>query len=106
LATTIPAQASDRIVRSVKHFLDVLDELNRAGVEYVSFRENIYTGGPLNRAIIVIIGAIAELKRSLIVERVLAGMRRARVDGQRISQQHSDLKKRYSTSGDRSGSSQ
>ena len=38
--------ASDRIARSVKHFLEVLDELNRIGVEYVSFRENIDTAGP------------------------------------------------------------
>jgi DNA invertase Pin-like site-specific DNA recombinase len=76
--------ASDRIARSVKHFLDVLDELNRTGVEYVSFRENIDTGGPLGRAIIIIVGAVAELERNLIVERVRAGMRRARLDGQRI----------------------
>ncbi len=76
--------ASDRIARSVKHFLDVLDELDRIGVEYVSFRENIDTGGPLGRALVVIIGAIAELERSLIVERVRAGMRRARLEGQRI----------------------
>ena len=76
--------ASDRIARSVKHFLDVLDELNRLGIEYVSFRENIDTAGPLGRAIVVIIGAIAELERSLIVERVRAGMRRARMEGQHI----------------------
>ena len=76
--------ASDRIARSTKHFLDVLDELNRINIEYVSFRENIDTGGPLGRAIVVIIGAIAELERSLIVERVRAGMRRARLEGQRI----------------------
>jgi DNA invertase Pin-like site-specific DNA recombinase len=76
--------ASDRIARSVKHFLDVLDELNRTGVEYISFRENIDTGGPLGRAIVVIIGAIAELERSLIVERVRAGMRRARLEGRPI----------------------
>jgi DNA invertase Pin-like site-specific DNA recombinase len=76
--------ASDRIARSVKHFLDLLDELNRIGVEYASFRENIDTGGPLGRAIVVIIGAIAELERSLIVERVRAGMRRARLEGQHI----------------------
>jgi DNA invertase Pin-like site-specific DNA recombinase len=76
--------ASDRIARSVKHFLDVLDELNRIGVEFVSFREQIDTGGPLGRALVVIIGAIAELERSLIVERVRAGMRRARLEGQRI----------------------
>jgi DNA invertase Pin-like site-specific DNA recombinase len=79
--------ASDRIARSVKHFLDVLDELSRIGVEYVSFRENIDTGGPLGRAIVVIIGAIAELERSLIVERVRAGMRRARLEGQHIGRQ-------------------
>jgi DNA invertase Pin-like site-specific DNA recombinase len=76
--------ASDRIARSVKHFLDVLDELNRTGVEYVSFRENIDTGGPLGRAIVVIIGAIAELERALIVERVRAGLRRAQLEGRPI----------------------
>src|SRR6202162_3557210 len=83
--------ASDRIARSVKHFLDVLDELNRIGVEYVSFRENIDTGGPLGRAIVVIIGAIAELERSLIVERVKAGMRRARLEGRRIGRAPLDI---------------
>jgi DNA invertase Pin-like site-specific DNA recombinase len=76
--------ASDRIARSVKHFLDVLDELGRLKIEYISFRENIDTGGPLGRAIVIIIGAIAELERNLIIERVRAGMRRARLEGQHI----------------------
>lgn len=76
--------ASDRIARSVKHFLDVLDEFSRLNVEYVSFRENIDTAGPLGRAIVVIIGAIAELERNLIIERVRAGMRRARLEGRHI----------------------
>jgi len=79
--------ASDRIARSVKHFLDVLDELNRLNIEYVSYRENIDTAGPLGRAIVVIVGAIAELERSLIIERVRAGMRRARLEGQHIGRQ-------------------
>ncbi|MGD0887957.1 MAG: recombinase family protein [Acidobacteriaceae bacterium] len=61
------AWASDRIARSVKHFLDVLDKLNLLNIEYISFREQIDTGGPLGRAVVVI-GAIAELERSLIVE--------------------------------------
>jgi DNA invertase Pin-like site-specific DNA recombinase len=76
--------ASDRIARSVKHFLDVLDELNRLNIEFISFREQIDTGGPLGRAVVIIIGAIAELERSLIVERVRAGMRRARLEGRHI----------------------
>jgi DNA invertase Pin-like site-specific DNA recombinase len=76
--------ASDRIARSVKHFLEVLDELNRLNIEFISFREQIDTGGPLGRAVVIIIGAIAELERNLIVERVRAGMRRARLEGRHI----------------------
>jgi len=76
--------ASDRIARSVKHFLDVLDELNRLNIEFVSFREQIDTGGPLGRAIVIIVGAVAELERNLIVERVRAGMRRAKLEGRHI----------------------
>ena len=76
--------AFDRIARSVRHFLEVLDELTHLNVEFVSFRENVHTGGPLGRAMIVIIGAIAELERNLIIERVRAGMRRAKLEGQRL----------------------
>jgi DNA invertase Pin-like site-specific DNA recombinase len=76
--------ACDRIARSTRHFLEVLDELSRLNLEFVSFRENIDTAGPLGRAIVVIIGVVAELERSLIVERVRAGMRRARLEGQHI----------------------
>jgi DNA invertase Pin-like site-specific DNA recombinase len=53
-------------------------------IEYVSFRENIDTGGPLGRAIVIIVGTVAELERNLIIERVRAGMRRARLEGRHI----------------------
>ncbi len=76
--------AFDRIARNVRHFLDVLDELNQLGIEFVSKRENIDTSGPLGRAMLVIVGAISELERSLITERVRAGMRRAKLEGRRI----------------------
>src|SRR5271166_4956331 len=76
--------AFDRVARNVRHFLEVLDELNHLEIEFVSLRENIDTGGALGRAMVVIVGAIAELERSLIVERVKAGMRRARLEGRRI----------------------
>jgi DNA invertase Pin-like site-specific DNA recombinase len=75
----------------VRHFLEVLDELNRLGIEFVSFRENIDTGGPLGRAMVVIVGAIAELERSLIVERVKAGMRRAKLEGRQIGRKPLDI---------------
>jgi DNA invertase Pin-like site-specific DNA recombinase len=83
--------ASDRIARSVKHFLDVLDEFNRLNIEFISFREQIDTGGPLGRAVVVIIGAIAELERNLIIERVRAGMRRARLEGRHIGRKPLEL---------------
>jgi DNA invertase Pin-like site-specific DNA recombinase len=83
--------ASDRLARSVKHFLEVLDELSRLNVEFISFRENLDTGGPLGRAFIVIISAIAELERNLIIERVRAGMRRARLEGRHIGRKPLEL---------------
>ena len=83
--------ASDRIARSVRHFLEVLDELNHLGIEFVSFRENLDTGGPLGRAVVIIIGAIAELERNLIIERVRAGMRRARLEGRHIGRRPLDI---------------
>jgi DNA invertase Pin-like site-specific DNA recombinase len=83
--------ASDRIARSVKHFLEILDELNRLNIEFISFREQIDTGGPLGRAVVVIIGAIAELERNLIIERVRAGMRRARLEGRPIGRKPIEL---------------
>src|SRR6202007_3176860 len=79
--------AFDRVARSVRHFLEVLDELNHLGIEFVSFRENIDTGGLPGRATDRVYGAIAELERSLIAERVRAGMRRAKLEGRRIGRQ-------------------
>jgi DNA invertase Pin-like site-specific DNA recombinase len=76
--------ACDRLARSVRHFLDVLDQLNHLNVEFVSFRENLDTAGPLGRAVIVIISVVAELERNLIIERVRAGLRRARLEGRRL----------------------
>jgi len=83
--------ACDRIARSTRHFLEVLDELNRLNIEFISFREQIDTGGPLGRAVVVIIGAVAELERNLIIERVRAGMRRAKLEGRHIGRKPLEL---------------
>jgi len=81
----------DRVARSTRHLLEVLDELSRLQVQFVSFREALDTSGPLGRAVTIIIGAIAELERSLIVERVRAGLRRARLEGRHIGRRPLDL---------------
>ena len=81
----------DRVARSTRHLLEVLDELSRLQVQFVSFREALDTSGPLGRAVTIIIGAIAELERSLIVERVRAGLRRARLEGRHIGRRPLEL---------------
>src|ERR1700722_19556455 len=73
--------AFDRIARNVRHFLEVLDELNHLGIQFISLRENIDTGGPLGRAMVVIVGAIAQVERQAIIERGRGGMRRGRLGG-------------------------
>src|SRR5580658_5792009 len=81
---TVLVWAADRLARSVRHFLDVLDTLNHLGIEFVSFRENLDTGGPLGRAVVIIVSAVAELERNLIIERVRAGLRRAKLEGRQL----------------------
>jgi DNA invertase Pin-like site-specific DNA recombinase len=76
--------ACDRLARSTKRFVDLLDKFAHLNIEFVSFRESFDTSGPMGRAMMLIIGVIAELERSLIRERVCAGMRRATFEGRRI----------------------
>src|SRR6202041_1298419 len=95
----------DRLARSTKHLLQVLDELNGFGIQFLSQREAIDTDGALGRAIIVIVSAIAELERSLIVERVKAGMRRAKLEGRRIGRAPLDIDRQQVVWDRRSGMS-
>jgi DNA invertase Pin-like site-specific DNA recombinase len=91
--------------RSVRHFLEVLDELTRLNIAFVSFRENVDTDSALGRAMIVIIAAISELERSLIVERVRAGMRRARLEGRQIGRARLDINREQVVTDRRTGMS-
>src|SRR5436309_4324411 len=70
--------AFDRLGRSVRHLVETLELLRHLDVEFISLREQIDTGSPLGQAVFTIIAAIAQLERSLIAERVRAGLRRAR----------------------------
>ena len=72
--------AFDRFGRSTRHLVETLELFRHLGVEFISLREQIDTGSPIGQAIFTIIAAIAELERSLVVERVKAGLRRARAD--------------------------
>jgi DNA invertase Pin-like site-specific DNA recombinase len=83
--------AFDRIARSTKNFLEIVDELQNLQIEFISAREAIDTTGPMGRMFLTMVGSIAELERSLIVERIKAGMRRARLEGQRLGRAPLDV---------------
>jgi DNA invertase Pin-like site-specific DNA recombinase len=79
--------AFDRVARSTKHFLSVVDELDSLGIEFISRRENIATDGAMGRLFLTIISSIAELEADLIKERIRAGMRRRKLDGLPVGRQ-------------------
>lgn len=83
--------AFDRIARSTKHFLGVVDELDSLGIEFFSRRENIATDGAMGRLFITLISSIAELEADLIKERVRAGIRRRKLEGLPVGRQPLDV---------------
>lgn len=83
--------AFDRLARSTKHFLSVVDELDSLGIEFVSRRENIATDGAMGRLFITLISSIAELEADLIRERVRAGIRRRKLEGLPVGRQPLDV---------------
>ena len=73
-----------RFSRSTKHLVLALEEFKNLGIDFVSYQENIDTSSPLGAAIFTIIFALAQLERDIIAERVRAGLRRARINGQTL----------------------
>lgn len=74
----------DRFARSVSHLLRALETFRSLGIEFVSFSEQMDTSTPTGKMVFTVLGAVAELERSLIVERVRAGLRNARAKGKRL----------------------
>ncbi len=74
----------DRFARSVSHLLRALDTFRVLGIEFVSLSESLDTATPAGRMVFTVLGAVAELERSLIAERVRAGLRNARAKGKQL----------------------
>ena len=74
----------DRFARSVSHLLRALETFRALGVEFVSLSEQVDTSTPTGRMVFTVMGAVAELERSLIAERVRAGLRNAKAKGKRL----------------------
>src|ERR1700682_1115729 len=73
-----------RLARSVSHLLRALENFRSLGIEFVSLSEQVDTSTPTGKMIFTVLGAVAELERSLIVERVKAGLRNARAKGRKL----------------------
>jgi DNA invertase Pin-like site-specific DNA recombinase len=74
----------DRFARSVSHLLRALETFQALGIEFVSLSEQLDTSTPTGKMVFTVLGAVAELERSLIAERVRAGLRNAKAKGKRL----------------------
>lgn len=74
----------DRFARSSRHLINALHEFDSLGIDFISYSENIDTSSPIGQAIFTIIGAMCQLERDIIKERVIAGMRNAVSKGVKI----------------------
>lgn len=74
----------DRFGRSLKHLVDSIADLDSYGVAFVSLRDNLDLSTPSGRLMMQIVGAMAEFERSLIQERVISGLRNAKLKGKRL----------------------
>jgi DNA invertase Pin-like site-specific DNA recombinase len=74
----------DRFARSVSHLLRALETFRALGIEFLSLSENIATSTPTGKMVFTVLGSVAELERSLIGERVKAGLRNAKANGVKL----------------------
>ena len=95
----------DRLARSTKHFLQVIDELDSCDVQFVSLREAFDTSGALGRAFLGIVAVLGEMERALLIERVRSGMARARQEGRQIGRARLDVNREQVIQDRRSGMS-
>ena len=71
----------DRFARSVKQLVLALEEFRTLGIGFVSQQEALDTSTPMGKMIFTVLGAVAELERSIIQERVIMGLQRVKKAG-------------------------
>jgi len=74
----------DRLGRSLQHLTTLLSDIHSKGVELYLHQQGIDTTTPSGKMMFQLCGVFAEFERSLIRERVLAGLERARSQGKRL----------------------
>jgi DNA invertase Pin-like site-specific DNA recombinase len=74
----------DRFARSTKHLIAALHQFRRLNISFVSLTEQFDTSTPIGEAMFTVLGAMAQLERDIVRERVRAGLQRARSNGIRL----------------------
>jgi DNA invertase Pin-like site-specific DNA recombinase len=80
----VAAWSVDRLGRSLQHLLSFLGELKAKGVDLYLHQQGLDTGTPTGKALFQMLGVFSEFERAMIVERVHAGLRRAKAQGKRL----------------------
>ncbi|EMA3598626.1 recombinase family protein [Salmonella enterica] len=78
---TIVVWKLDRLGRSMRHLVVLVEELRQRSVNFRSLTDSIDTSTPMGRFFFHVMGALAEMERELIVERTRAGLAAARAEG-------------------------
>lgn len=84
----------DRFGRNLRHLVTAIEELNAAGVSFISLGENIDTASPTGRLLLGVMGSFAEFELERIRERIHAGLARARRDGKRLGRRRERISER------------
>ena len=84
----------DRFARSVLDLVNSLEEFHEIGVDFISITEEIDTTSPAGKLVFTMMAGVAEFERSLISERVKAGMNAARKRGKHVGRPALDEKKK------------
>ncbi len=81
----VAAWSVDRLGRSLQELVSILNELRERQVDLYLHQQGLDTATPSGRAMYQMLGVFAEFERAIIIERIKAGMARAREQGKRLS---------------------
>jgi DNA invertase Pin-like site-specific DNA recombinase len=74
----------DRIGRSLKNLIDIIDDLSKSRIQFISITDNFDTTTPQGTLLFQMVGAFAEYERKIINERTRLGIDQAQKDGVRF----------------------
>ncbi|WP_020181843.1 recombinase family protein [Methylotenera sp. 1P/1] len=84
----VAAWSVDRLGRSLQHLVEFLSEIHESGVDLYLHQQGINTGTPAGKALFQMCGVFAEFEKSMIKERVIAGIARSKVTGTKSGKPH------------------